>query len=243
MKSDNQRTLGVIVLVIGTALLLKQFGVVFPSWIFSWPMILLALGVVIGFKHGFTNTASLVLLGIGTFFLLRNNDVLPFGAEKMLLPVGLIVLGIFLLMKKKGKIGNWEGNYDRFERKLRTGKAGRQQEGDPSDYLNVEAVFCGIKRKSISKAFKGGEITTIFGGTDVDLSHADLEGPAVIDLSVVMGGVKLIVPSHWDVSFGVTNIAAGVEDKRLPHMASFESGKKLILTGTVIFGGIEVSSY
>ncbi|MCC5936955.1 MAG: cell wall-active antibiotics response protein [Lunatimonas sp.] len=243
MKSDNQRTLGIIVLVIGAALLLKQFGIIFPSWIFSWPMILLALGVVIGVKHGFSNTASLVLLGIGTFFLLRNNDILPFGAEKYMIPVGLIVLGLFLLVKKKEKGVNWEGNYDRFERKLRTGKAGRQQEGDPSDYLNVEAIFCGIKRKSISKSFKGGEITTIFGGTDIDLSHADLEGTAVLDVSVVMGGIKLIVPSHWDVSFGVSNIAAGVEDKRMPNMTLPDGEKKLILTGAVIFGGIEISSY
>ncbi|EON75856.1 putative transmembrane protein [Lunatimonas lonarensis] len=243
MKSDNQRTLGIIVLVIGTALLLKQFGIIFPAWLFSWPVILLAIGTIIGVKHGFTNTASIVLLSIGTFFFLRNNHVLPSDTEKFLVPIGMILLGAFLLVKKRTKKVNWEGNFDRFERKLRTGKGGIPQDGDPSDYVNVEAIFCGIKRKSISKSFKGGEITTIFGGTDIDLSRADLEGTAVLDISVVMGGVKLIVPFHWDVSFGVSNIAAGVEDKRAQQVVPMEAEKKLILTGAVIFGGIEVTSY
>jgi predicted membrane protein len=195
-------------------------------------------------KSGFRNSGALVLLIIGSFFLLRNNNILPDHFGSYLLPVGLILLGIILLFRRPTSKGlNWEGNFDRFERKLRTGKAGKGAQEDASDFLNVEAIFCGIKRRMITKQFKGGEVTTIFGGTDIDLSHADIEGSAVLDVSVVFGGMKLIVPSHWDVNFEVSNIAAGVEDKRFLHQGPVDSEKKLVITGAVIFGGIEISSY
>jgi predicted membrane protein len=243
MKSNN-KTFGILVLVIGVLLLLKQVGVIFPHWLFSWPMILIAIGVITGVRSGFRNTGSLVLLIIGAFFLLRNNNLLPDHFGSYVLPVGLILLGIILLFRRSTPTGlNWEGNFDRFERKLRTGKAGRKPEEDSSDFLHVEAIFCGIKRRMITKQFKGGEVTTIFGGTDIDLSHADIDGSAVLDVSVVFGGMKLIVPSHWEVNFEVSNIAAGVEDKRFMQREPVEAGKKLVITGAVIFGGIEISSF
>lgn len=244
MKNNNSQTFAILVLVIGILLLLKQVGVYFPHWIFSWPMILIGIGVIIGVKSGFRNSGSLILLILGSFFLLRDNNLLPMQYASYLLPVGLILLGIILLFRRPTAKGlDWEGNFDRFERKLRTGKAGKTPNEDASDFLNVEAIFCGIKRRMITKQFKGGEVTTIFGGTDVDLSHADLEGRAVLDVSVVFGGMKLIVPSHWDVSFEVSNIAAGVEDKRFMQQGSVDADKKLIITGAVVFGGIEISSY
>lgn len=241
---DNNKTFGILVLVIGVMLLLKQLGIIFPSWLFSWPMILIAIGLIIGVKSGFRNSGSLVLLIIGSFFLLRNNDLLPDHFGSYLLPVGLILLGLVLLVRKSTPKGiGWEGNFDRFERKLRTGKAGKRPDEDASDHLRVEAIFCGIKRRMVTKQFKGGSITTLFGGTDVDLSQADMEGSAVLDVSVAFGGIKLIVPAHWDVSFEVSNIAAGVEDKRFLQRGPVDPEKKLVLTGTVIFGGIEIASY
>lgn len=242
--NNNNKTFGILVLVIGILLLLKQVGVYFPHWIFSWPMILIAIGVIIGVKNGFRNSGSLILLILGSFFLLRNNDFLPDQYGSYLVPVGLILLGIIIIFRRPTAKGlNWEGNFDRFERKLRTGKAEKKPEDDASDFLNVEAIFCGIKRRMITKQFKGGEVTTVFGSTDVDLSNADLEGTVVLKVSVVFGGMKLIVPSHWDVNFEVSNVFAGVEDKRFMQRDPVDSDKKLIVTGEVVFGGIEISSY
>lgn len=199
MKKNDNRIFGILVLVIGVLLLLKQIGIFSPHWVFTWPMILIAIGVIIGVKSGFRNNGSLVLLIVGLFFLLRNNNLLPDHFASYLLPVGLILLGIILLFRRPGPKGlDWEGNFNRFERKLRTGKAGKEPVEYALDYLNVEAIFCGIKRRILTKQFKGGHVTTIFGGTDVNLSHADLEGSAVLDILVVFGGMKLIIPSHWD---------------------------------------------
>ncbi len=249
-RRNGNEALGILILIIGTLLLVKQLGIFIPSWIFSWPMILIAIGIYVGYKHGFQHTGSIVMLVIGGFFLLRDKLHLPVELGPYLLPVALIVLGLIIVFRRKKNLEidwkNWEGNYDRWEKKLRTGKADLDEDakkGFDADFLNVEAIFCGIKRKVISKNFKGGEITTIFGGTDIDLMHADIPDQAVLKVSVAFGGIKLILPPQWDVQLGVSNIAAGVEDKRYIQQGAVDGDKKLIITGSVVFGGIEITSY
>ena len=240
----KNQIIGVLVLVIGGLLLLKQLGLFFPVWLFTWPMILIAIGVVLGVNHGFRNVSSIILILIGGYFLARNYLGLPFELEKFLLPVALIILGLYLLMNRKKKGAEfWEGHFDRFHRGVRTGKAKINTEEQHLDYINEESIFCGTKKRLVSKSFKGGEITTIFGGTDLDLTHADMDEPAHLEVTVVFGGLKLIVPAHWDVQLGVSTIAAGIEDKRFLHQRPVEDGKKLILSGAVVFGGVEISTY
>lgn len=251
-KRNGNEALGVLILAVGILLLVKQLGFFIPGWIFSWPMILIAIGVYTGYKHGFENAGSIILLVIGGFFLLRDKVYLPPHLVSFLIPVGLIILGLVIVFRRKKNLevdwSNWEGNYDKWEKKLRTDKVGPSTaEGDKSefdaDFLNVDAILCGLKRKVISKHFRGGEITTIFGGTDIDFMHADIKEQAILKVSVAFGGIKLIVPPHWDVQFGVSNIAAGVEDKRYVQHGGVDPEKKLIITGSVVFGGIEIISY
>ncbi|MEX2564823.1 MAG: DUF5668 domain-containing protein [Cyclobacteriaceae bacterium] len=251
-RRNGNEALGVLILVIGILLLVKQLGIFLPGWIFSWPMILIAIGVYTGYKHGFENAGSIILLLIGGFFLLRDKIHLPSHVVSYIIPVGLIILGLTIVFRRKKNLeidwSKWEGNYDRWEKKLRTGTAKPTGNEDDkrrfdADFLNVDAIFCGLKRKVISKNFKGGEITTIFGGADIDFMHADIKDPAVLKVSVAFGGIKLIVPPHWDVQLGVSNIAAGVEDKRYVPQSGVDAEKKLIITGSVVFGGIEIISY
>ncbi|WP_114747749.1 LiaF transmembrane domain-containing protein [Pleomorphovibrio marinus] len=240
----KNQIIGALVLIIGGLLLLKQLGIFFPVWLFTWPMILIAIGILIGVRHGFRNTSSVVLILIGGYFLARNYLGLPFELEKFLLPIALIILGIYLMANRKKKGAEfWEGHFDRFEREVRTGKSKLKTEEQHMDYINEESIFCGSKKRVISKTFKGGEITTIFGGTDVDLTHADMEAPAHLEVNVVFGGLKLIVPAHWDVQLGVSNIAASVDDKRFLHQGPVDAEKKLVLSGAVVFGGIEITTY
>lgn len=249
IRSSNQ-VLGILILIIGALLLLKEVGGFLPYWLFTWPMILIVIGLYTGVKNGFQNIGAVILLLVGVYFLLKDKVNLPVEVGPYLLPAALIFLGLYILFRRKKKLDvdwkDWEGNYDRWERKLRTGKASKEREegkGDNSGFLNVEALFCGIKRKVISKHFRGGEVTTVFGGTDINLLHADIEDQAVLNLSVVFGGVKLLIPAHWDVQIGLSNVAAGVEDKRYLQQGAVDPNKKLILTGSVVFGGVEITSY
>ena len=111
------------------------------------------------------------------------------------------------------------------------------------DRINESVIFSGVNRKLMTKDFQGGKATVIFGGLDLDLTQVDFTGVVTLDLEVGFGGVKLLVPPHWDVRTEVSNIAAGLEDKRLFREGWVDTNKVLILKGTLLFSGLEIKSF
>ena len=85
-------------------------------------------------------------------------------------------------------------------------------------------------------------MTNIFGGTEIDLSQADLMGTAVLDVTALFGGATLIVPSNWNVISEAVAIMGEVKDKRVMKGLP-ETNKTLLIKGTVIFGGIDIKSF
>ncbi len=111
------------------------------------------------------------------------------------------------------------------------------------DRINESVIFSGVNRKLMTKNFQGGKATVIFGGLDLDLTQVDFTGVITLDLEVGFGGVKLIIPPHWDVRTEVSNIAAALEDKRMFREGGVDTNKVLILKGTLLFSGLEIKSY
>ena len=111
------------------------------------------------------------------------------------------------------------------------------------DRINESVIFSGVNRKLMTKDFQGGKATVIFGGLDLDLTQVDFTGVVTLDLEVGFGGVKLLVPPHWDVRTEVSNIAAGLEDKRMFLEGVVDTNKVLILKGTLLFSGLEIKSF
>ena len=100
-NANHSRTiLGAIILVIGTFLLADQLNWFFiPDWIFSWPMILVLIGLYSGVKHNFNNLNWVIWMGIGVAFLI--DDALPgLMLSNFIWPAGLIMLGFYIIMRK-----------------------------------------------------------------------------------------------------------------------------------------------
>ena len=97
----------------------------------------------------------------------------------------------------------------------------------------------GYRRMNNSKDFKGGELTAIMGGLEIDLREASLKGDAVIDIFALMGGVEMRVPEDWLVIIEGFPFMGGFEDKTRPPK---ESTKHLIIKGTAMMGGIEIKN-
>ncbi len=111
------------------------------------------------------------------------------------------------------------------------------------DRINESVIFSGVNRKLMTKNFQGGKATVIFGGLDLDLTQVDFTGIVTLDFEVGFGGVKLIVPPHWDVRTEMSNLAAGLEDKRMFREGGVDTNKVLILKGTLLFSGLEIKSF
>jgi len=110
------------------------------------------------------------------------------------------------------------------------------------DYINSTTIFGAIKKTIISKDFRGGKVSNIFGATELDFTNADIAGVAVLDISQAFGEVKIAVPSDWWIESGTTQFFATVEDRRLNVMNTYDSKKILVLRGTSFFGVVEVLS-
>ncbi len=238
---------GLILIAVGAVFLLRKMDFYFPDWLFSWPTLLILVGIYSGVKHKFRNNAWIFLIGIGIFFLVQ--DYAPdIQSRRFLVPIFIIVVGIILILRPNRRFYG-ERISEKFANKdwSRTGNwqaYGSDKGTDSNDYLNINSVFSGVQRTILSKNFQGGKISCVFGGAEIDLTQADFTGTTILRLEAVFGGIKLIVPPHWQVINEIDGVFHGVEDKRrAPAGAYNDINKTLLLKGSAVFGGIEIRSY
>lgn len=260
-RNNGKMFAGLLLLAVGSLLLLRQFDFFFfPGWIFSFPMLLIVIGVFTGIKHDFRKPTSFILILIGVIFL--SGRLLPwFDLRSFIFPIVVISLGLWLIVKRNNQHRPWEQKSNAFE----TGTTGENAFGPEVDYtvkpegyttaseqtftpsgddhIDALAVFGGVKRIIMSKDFKGGEIVNIFGGAEIDFTRADINGVVIIDITQVFGGTKLIVPPHWQVRSDMAAIFAGIDDKRFGNASVQNPDKTLVLKGTSIFAGVDVRSF
>lgn len=232
---------GVFIVVIGIAALLKASMTGFPNWLFSWQVFLIALGVFIGVRHNFRGVAWFIMMLVGGVFLFDhlNPDI---SMRRYIWPLALIVVGMFFILRPRRR--NWEHGSEKKNPGMPDNSSlGFEETWSEEDFIDSTSIFSGGKKNIISKNFKGGDLVNIFGGTDLDLTQADFKGTAVIELTTIFGGTKLIIPSNWSIKSDAVIIFGGIEDKRKMPAVSENPEKTLVLKGTVIFGGVDIKSY
>ena len=250
-KGQHNASAGVFLLIIGSLLLARQLGAGFPAWFFTWPMLLIGIGLFIGVRHGFRGGGWLFPLVIGAIFLADrisdNINLRPF-----LWPIIIIGLGLFFIFKPRRRhCFRNEGQGWQSPAAIESGAP--VSEGptattatatpDSRDFIDTTSVFGGIKKNVLSKNLQGGEIVNFMGGSEIDLSQSDFTGRIRIETTNVFGGTKLIVPPTWDVQSEVVAIFGGVDDRRNTNANTIDPNKLVVIEGTCLFGGIEIRSF
>ncbi len=245
---------GLLLIIAGVLLLAYKMGAGIPGWIFTWPMLLIAVGLLTGLKSNFHNPGALIMIMIGVIFLI--DQINPeFNFHNYIVPVILIAVGLIYVLRPRNNWGSRSGKkwrernyYDNYspensstENTNKTDLNNLAEEN--AEYVEINAVLGGVKKIILSKNFKGGEITCFMGGTEINLLKADIQQPIILEVNNVFGGTKLIVPSNWDVKNEVTAVFGGIEDKRNVSNTIPDPVKTMVLKGTCVFGGIEVSNY
>jgi predicted membrane protein len=239
-SAKNNASFGVILLIIGSVLLLDRLDIIDFSWVFSWPFIFIGIGLYLMIRHGLKNGLGVILFLVGTVFLIRRENYIPDEYYDYLLPGGIILVGLYLIISRSSKFSSLSSDSEEVEYE---NLESSDLKGHQSDYITAEAVFASVKRRLITKDFKGGKITTAFGGADIDLSKAEMKESAVLNVEVTFGGLKLIIPPHWEIQTDVSNVFSGIEDKRAFPSVDEADRKILYIKGSVSFGGLEVKSY
>ena len=214
--------LGICIILFGLALTLDQLNVPHTAFLIKlWPLILMALGASkLRQGDGFSGGGFILLLA-GAYLLVANFS--PNGIADSLWPLILVGLGVFLVMKS-----------------LKRSRDPLVVPADRASYVEATAVFSGCRRQPQGEPFKGGEVTAIFGGIELDLRSADPSPePMVVDVFILFGGGEIRVPPAWTVDIRTTSIFGGVGQKVAAPAAGL-GGPRLVVTGTTLFGGLEI---
>ena len=225
--SDSRVFLGILFVAIGALLILENLD--FLSYdlshiLISWPMLLIVIGVYnLSRKSG---SAGLILIAIGGYFLLPRIFDIPDHFFHNFWPAILVAVGlVFIFQWRKTPNFHFDGMVDK------------------NDVLDETALFGGRNMSLVSEQFKGGKITSIFGGSKINLLYCKPVDGCVIDIATIFGGTKIIVPENWNVKTEVVSIFGGFEDKRGNSVISrVDQSKVVVVKGVAIFGGGEITS-
>ena len=229
--TDKRLIAGVIIVLVGAAILAINFGVL-PSnlkyYLFHWEVILMGIGLIALLTSEHKGT-GIILIAVGGAFYLRNFIDLHFNFWQLFIPSLIIMLGLIMIFRRRS------GNEDE-SKILEPG----------NDYLDDVAIFGGSEKVINSQNFKGGKITAIFGGSNLNMSRVKLApGVQVIDIFALFGGTTFIVPEDWNIKVKVISIFGGLSDKQRVTRSAKENDDKnmLIVKGLAIFGGGEIKSF
>ena len=233
MRRDMQGGVisGAIIVLIGAAFLLDNMGIISIGHLFHfWPLLLIVGGLVsIATPQG--RVKGVVLIIVGTVFQLDALGIEHFRWGQ-LWPLALIGAGLAVMWT------TLEGH-----------RMGGGNPGDPRNTLNEFAVFGGIERRITSQDFKGGSVTAIFGGVELDLRDVNIAGEqAELIVNASFGGCELRVPESWEVVTHGQGIFGGYVDSTRPPQNYAQNAltaaprKMLMLRGIALFGGVEIKN-
>jgi predicted membrane protein len=227
---------GLLIVLVGLALLLQHLGVIpFDPVARFWPLLLVVFGVMNLLTRSGRFFGFLLILA-GAFLQLNKLGITHLSFAD-LWPVALIAIGLLLMwgsLETRGFLQAKAKAFNDFREKV--GGA-----GVPPTMLNAVAVFGGCERRVATANFQGGRATAVFGGIELDFRDADMDAEAILEVNCIFGGVEIRVPESWHVHSRSLPVFGGYEDKtRQPSTPG--KTKTLIITGMVVFGGIEIKN-
>jgi hypothetical protein len=220
IRPTPQLALGLIIIVLGILFTLDNLNLLIVSqYLRYWPALLLAYGAYRLLEpgdppHFFPGIVFTIVGGV----LLLNALHYRFSIRP-LWPLFLVLLGLAIIshsMRRSRGISN-----------------------DSSSVISAFAFLSGVQRTCRSQNFRGGELTAIMGGCEIDLRQAAMQADeVVINTFSFWGGIEIRVPDDWSVSTEILPLMGGCEDHTETHGGG--PHKHLVVKGMAIMGGVEV---
>ena len=215
--------IGLLLIVLGSGYILDQFGIIYFGDIISdwWPLLFVGVGVFNIFRSKGSIVSSTLLIAIGLMLLASTFSFIP-SFWSLFWPICILLVGIWILTSRA--------------RHPRCNAAA-------IDELDGVAFFSGYNQKVTGENFRGGNLTAIFGGCEIDLSEVELSptSTANLDITAAFGGVKLTVPKHWHIQSKGYPIFGGFENKVKGSTDPLEIKPVLNVNYFVLFGGVSIT--
>ena len=219
---------GLLIIIAGIFLFMQNFNLlpfVVPAYFFTWKMLLIGIGIFyLPTRNWF---GALLLIGTGTYFILPDLGIYNITIAQ-LWPLGLVALGIIIMTRRPKKE----------DKKKTTFNLEKTMDG----YIESSVIFASDVKKISSYDFKGGHISVVCGGLEMDLTNCTLSKEKnIINLEIVFGGVSLTVPREWNIVSEATPIMGGIDDEITEQKDRYvDPAAELIIRGNVVMGGLEI---
>jgi predicted membrane protein len=219
---------GGVLCTVGVLLLLDHFGVMSIGNLWRYWPLLVVTGGVINLTVPGKRPWGVFLIIAGVLFQLGNLNIIQFRWVE-LWPLAMVAAGGMMI---------WNAISTRR-------MASQVPAGEPT--MDATAVFGAVERRITARDFRFGRVSAVFGGVELDFRDADIEGDeAVIEINAVFGGVEMRVPANWHVEPRNQTVFGGFTDSTSGTAAAVDPAapkrKTLIVTGSAVFGGIEIQN-
>ncbi len=239
--NSSRLVFGIIVIVIGVILLLDNtveavnLGALF-QW---WPMLLILFGVWRLAANKFRSLFwPFLLIAIGIFLQLREFDIIPSINLGTYWPIIPIAIGIAIIA------GGIQGRNRRRRRNNPHPQSSAVIDIDPStsatEGSSLNATFS-ADHKVVRGDFSSGHVNVVMGSGTFDMRNVRIvEKPATLEVSIVMGEVKVRVPEEWRVRINNTSQMGETKDTR--HNSPADNGSPdIMLSGSVTMGSLQIT--
>jgi predicted membrane protein len=229
-KVDKRVVLGSILIGLGGIFFLNSLDIFdfdFGRVIFSWPFFFIVIGMYLTLNTSRKMVGG-IIAGLGFIFILpRIFPSIDYDGS-VVVSIFLIAFGSYIILnqKKKTEVTDELGQITK-------------------DVIDDVAIFGGGTKIVSTDNFRGGNITAVFGGSEIILKGSKLaEGTNSIDILAVFGGTTIVVPNDWNVVMNVTSIFGGFSNKSIKDPNRIvDLSRTLIVKGLVVFGGGELKTY
>jgi hypothetical protein len=210
----GRTTLALILIGVGLVLSLDRTGGL-GRW---WPLLLIGVGVVKARqpREDGQRSAGVAFLMVGG--LLQATSLASMGSPG---PVLMMAFGGFLI---------WNGIEE---------PCGAKAAVSESPYLSDMALLGYVKRSHYAPGFRGGSVTAVMGGVELDLRKAAMQdGTAYLDVVAFWGGIEIKLPAGWRVDGRVVPVMGAFENKL--DTLSPEGAPRLVVRGHAIMGAVVI---
>jgi hypothetical protein len=214
----NRTSLGLVLIIVGLVLTADSAGILRTGGLSRWwPLFLVGIGLVKVRqpREDGQRAAGVAFLMLGGLLLFTS--VL---AVRSSWPFLMVAFGVFLL---------WQG--------VEGPGAGTAKVSD-SPYLSEMVLIGFVKRGHPPLDFRGGSVTAVIGGVELDLRKANLTSTAYLDVVAFWGGIEIKVPAGWTVDARVIPLMGAFQNK--VDSPATPGGPRLVVRGHAIMGAVVI---
>ncbi|QNF35113.1 hypothetical protein HUW51_21210 [Adhaeribacter swui] len=223
-SSSGKIVAGLIIMAVGFVFLLRQMNYPLPHWLFSWPMILIVVGLINGAKSGFRHFGWLILIGLGMAFLL--DQMYPvFQITRYAWPLFIIGAGLFMILNRNRSFPGREERRQRWQERR-------------------EQFFNHTNATSATTPYQTAEppVTTlqpdpqVYGNSNPEPTASAIHNSEFIEITAVLGGIKRNILSKNVTGADITAFMGGAE----LNFSQADIHGRVVVDVTLIMGGCKL---